>query len=135
MVLTPSTTIICPVTYDADSQARNAIAAATSSGRPGRPTGVFLPAIISSAVEDAVSIQPGATAFTVIPLRATSIARLRVSPIMPALAALYAVARGLLTSGPVTDETFTIRPYFALSMDGKTAFVILKVVFRLSPML
>src|SRR5260370_40885120 len=47
------------------------MAAATSSGRPGRPMGVFLPAMISCCVEDAVSIQPGATAFTVIPLRAT----------------------------------------------------------------
>src|SRR6266851_6566463 len=96
--------------YDADSEARNAIAVATSSGRPERPIGVFLPAMISCSVEDAVSIQPGATAFTVIPLRASSRARLRVSPTMPAFAALYAVSRGLLTTGPVTEETFTIRP-------------------------
>src|SRR5438874_2307932 len=50
--------------------------------------GVFLPAAISSSVEDAVSIQPGATAFTVMPLRATSNARLRVKPTIAALAAL-----------------------------------------------
>lgn len=56
-------------------------------GTPGRPRGVFLPAMISYLVEDAVSIQPGATAFTVIPRRATSSARPRVSPTMPALAA------------------------------------------------
>src|SRR6266851_2507305 len=102
--------MIWPVREEADSEARNAIAAATSSGRPGRPTGVFLPAMISCPVEDAVSIHPGAIAFTVIPLRASSRARLRVSPTMPALAALYAVSRGLLTTGPVTDETLTIRP-------------------------
>src|SRR6202521_4912569 len=123
-----------PVMYEADSEARNAIAAATSSGRPGRPTGVFLPAMISWLVDDAVSIQPGATAFTVIPWRATSSARLRVSPTIPALAALYTFSRGLLTTGPVTEETFTIRPYFAFSMNGRTAFVILKAVLRLMAM-
>jgi len=51
--------ISCPVMHDADSEARNAIAAATSSGRPGRPMGVFEPALISCLGEDAVSIQPG----------------------------------------------------------------------------
>ena len=45
--------------------------------------------MISCAVEDAASIQPGATAFTVIPCgQAFLSARLRVSPIMPALSVL-----------------------------------------------
>src|ERR1700675_664732 len=110
MELPPSMTTSWPVMYEAASEARNAIAAATSSARPGRPTGVFLPAINSGPVDEAVAIQPGATALTVIPRRPTSRARLRVSPTIAALAALYAVSRGLLTTGPVVDETLTMRP-------------------------
>jgi hypothetical protein len=42
--------------------------------------GVFLPAMISCSVEDAASIHPGATEFRVIPLRASSRARLPTNP-------------------------------------------------------
>jgi hypothetical protein len=52
------------------------------------PGGEFLPAVISCFVEDAVAIQPGATALTVMPKPATSMASARVMPTMAALAAL-----------------------------------------------
>ena len=76
------------MTYDAPSEARNAISSPTSAGVPGRPTGVYLPAIRSCSVDEPVSIQPGATELTVIPSRPSSIASARVNPSMPALAAL-----------------------------------------------
>ncbi len=49
--------------------ARNAISSATSRGVPGRPTGVCRPAMRSSSVDEPVSIHPGATELTVMPLR------------------------------------------------------------------
>src|SRR5438874_3513578 len=45
---------------------------------PGPSNGRIFARGNPSSIEDAVSIQPGATAFTVMPLRATSNARLRV---------------------------------------------------------
>jgi hypothetical protein len=73
--------------YDAPSPARNAIACATSSAVPDRPTGVAAPITRSRSEADEVSIHPGATAFTVMPAAAVSIAVARVSPTMPAFAA------------------------------------------------
>src|SRR5207248_857320 len=67
--------------------ARPATRAACSAGVPGRPPGVSSPAARSSSVEEAVSIQPGATEFAVIPARPYSIAIVRMSPSMAALAA------------------------------------------------
>src|SRR3954452_11677391 len=127
-MLPPSTTIDWPVTYEAAGEARKAISAATSSGVPGRPTGVFAPARSSSSVEDAVAIQPGATLLTVMPLGPSSSARARVSPSTPALAAPYAAECSRATYGPVTDETFTIRPPAVIV--GATRRQSLKTVWR-----
>ena len=77
---------------------------------PGRPAGVRAPAAISSGDEDAVAIQPGATAFTVTPRGASSSAIPRISPSMPALAAPYAAEPGSAVRGPVIEETITMRP-------------------------
>jgi hypothetical protein len=107
------------------------MSSATSSGRPGLPIGVLRPATSSSSVEEPVSIQPGATELTVTPRRATSIARARVRPSIPALAAAYPDERGLATSGPVTDDTFTTRPEPRSSMCGMTSLVTLNAVLRL----
>jgi hypothetical protein len=92
--LAPSTTSTWPLMYDAPGAERNATAAATSSAVPGRPTGVARPILISCSGEEAVAIQPGATALTVVPRRPTSTASARVSPVIPALAAWYAASPG-----------------------------------------
>ena len=68
------------------------------------------PAASSSSVEDAVAIQPGATAFTVTPCGASSSARPRISPSIPPFAAPYGPAPGIAVRGPVIEETMTIRP-------------------------
>jgi RNA polymerase sigma-70 factor, ECF subfamily len=72
----PSTVQTAPVTYDASSEARNAITAATSSGRPIRPSGI----VASSAARCAaslrhqsfigVSVIPGRTPLTRMPAAA-----------------------------------------------------------------
>ena len=99
-----------PLTKLASGEARKATAAATSSGRPARPLGLARAAWRSSAVLEAVAIQPGATLFTVMPLFATSSARPMLQPTRPALAALYAASPGLLPRVPVVEATLTIRP-------------------------
>ena len=69
----PLTLSVCPVTYDASSEARKAIAAATSSGSPMRPIAVasimpclrrapMSPSCSGAAFSSGVSIGPGATA-------------------------------------------------------------------------
>src|SRR5260370_36252483 len=45
----------------------------------------------------------------------------RIIPSMAAFAAPYAAEPRLLTSGPVTEETFTMRPYFRCGIAGRTA--------------
>src|SRR6266850_2378170 len=116
--------------YDASSEQRKAISAATSDGIPGRPIGVLRPASISRSLDEAVLIHPGATALTVIPDPPVSNASARVSPAIPALAALYADIPGLLATGPVTELTFTTRPYSFLIICGNADRVMLKQVFR-----
>ncbi len=107
------------------------MSAPTSSGRPGRPTGVNVPATRSCGVALPVAIQPGATELTVTPDALTSIASARVSPSIPALAALYADDPGKLTSGPVTEETLTTRPWPRATMSGSAARHTLAAVVRL----
>src|SRR3712207_6511430 len=85
----PSTTSICPVMYDAAGEHRNEIAAATSSGVPGRPIGVAKPCFSSTSVEAPVWMMPGATALTVMPSATSSIASARVRPTTPDFAAAY----------------------------------------------
>src|SRR2546421_10113282 len=67
----------------------------------------------------------------VIPSPAVSMATARIMPSMAAFAAPYAAEPGLLTSGPVTDVTFTIRPYFCCVIPGNTARVMRKAVCKL----
>jgi len=54
----------------------------------------------------------------------------RIIPFMAAFAAPYAAEPGLLTSGPVTDVTFTMRPYFCCVIPGITARVMRKAVCK-----
>src|SRR5260221_8949497 len=100
------------------------MAAATSSGVPARRMGVARAAIFSDSVEEAVCIQPGATALKVTPCSAISRAVARIIPSMADFAAPYAAEPGELTSGPVTEETFTMRPEFCFFMVGRKAPVI-----------
>ena len=62
------------------------MAAATSSGVPARCIGEASAASASAGVADAVAIQPGPTALTVMPSAATSTASERARPAMAALA-------------------------------------------------
>ena len=64
-------------------------AAATSSGRPKRPTGInCFSSSCGRSLVISVSMNPGATAFTVTPRAATSCAKAFVAPINAAFAAL-----------------------------------------------
>ncbi len=88
MYIPPFTSSVWPVMYPASSDARNATAAAISRSVPARPSGTWrghrrFCSSFSTAVI-AVSMYPGATAFTVIVRLASSRARLFVSPISPA---------------------------------------------------
>jgi len=86
--------------------------------RAGAAERCMKPATFSDFVDDAVAIQPGATPLIVIPSPAVSMAKPRIIPSMAAFAAPYAASPGLLESGPVTDVTFTIRPYFCCVIPG-----------------
>ena len=80
-----------PVIYAPESAARNSTAAAMSAGVPIRFRGIFpVMADFCSSLSTAVisvSMKPGATTLTVIPLDATSWARDLANPVSPALAA------------------------------------------------
>src|SRR6266853_2536540 len=80
-----------PVMYPASSLARNTIAAATSAFVPMRPRGtrVSNPSFTSCGNGSVMgeTMNPGATAFTVIFRDAISTAKARVKPISPAFAA------------------------------------------------
>src|SRR6201999_2878758 len=84
----PSTVSVVPVTYEASSEARKRMQAATSSGLPIRRAGIaFAMSPSSTSSVKAVSISPGATALTVTPRRAASAATVLVKPITPAFEA------------------------------------------------
>src|ERR1700733_4707599 len=89
----PSTCSVCPVIYPAPGETRNAIAAATSSGIPTRPSGTLATwrrsrsGLIAACAPGSLRMKPGATAFTVTPEGASSIARARTSASTAALAA------------------------------------------------
>src|SRR5437762_1557405 len=68
----------------------------------------------------AVFAAAGVTQLTSTPVCASSLPRLFVSEITPALDAEYATAFGL-PSLPATEAMLTIRPYFALTILGATA--------------
>src|SRR5207253_10763474 len=77
------------------------------------------PQISTLSLHDALPIS-----LMVIPSRPVSIATARIIPSIAALAAPYAAEPGLLTSGPVTEVIFTMRPYFRAVIPGRTARVI-----------
>src|SRR3954470_14940875 len=68
----------------------------------------------------AVFAAAGVTQLTSTPACASSLPRLLVSEIAPALEAEYATAFGL-PSLPATEAMLTMRPYLALAMSGATA--------------
>ena len=77
--------------YPDSSVVKNRIALATSAVVPALPIGILLFSLTaaSSGIASviAVLINPGATAFTVTPLPASSLAKLFVIPMIPAFAA------------------------------------------------
>ena len=80
----PETEISCPVIYL--FSARKSTVSATSSGVPSLSSGVSsASSALSKAAFIRVSIIPGETLFTVIPLGASSLASAFVKPIIPAL--------------------------------------------------
>src|SRR5205807_10356896 len=87
----PFTLSTCPVMYAASSDARKRTACATSISVPARPSGIISFTLFFRSAERpsvmAVSIYPGATAFTVILRDATSRAMAMVKPISPAFEA------------------------------------------------
>ena len=91
IAIPPSTHNPCPVMYFARSDAKNTTASATSSTVPNAPSGIVLHASSFTASESlsviSVAINPGATAFTVIPRDDNSFAVALVRPITPALEA------------------------------------------------
>ena len=82
---------VAPTKNAASSETRNATVAAISSGVPSRPIGVRATftsrATPTSALVRVVSMNPGATALTLIPWTITSFAVALVKPRTPALAA------------------------------------------------
>jgi len=77
-----------PAVNPARSEARKATASATSSGSPGRPTGICVACWASScSVNSEVRMKAGATALAVTPRAAPVRARDLVRPIRPALEA------------------------------------------------
>src|SRR5205823_9884816 len=93
---------------------RNATAAATSSARASRRSGVWEARIALARGEMSatmsVSAMPGATAFTVMPEGPVSIARQRVNAARAAFAVTYPVILGGGVPYADWEVTFTIRP-------------------------
>src|SRR5665213_1245650 len=91
----PLTPIICPVTHRASSETRNAITSAMSRVRPSRPRGVMLGAVSRESCETiAVSVGPGAMAFTVTLRGPSSLARILTNCSTAALLAAYNATPG-----------------------------------------
>ena len=114
----PSTTRFAPVTYDDSSLARKSAQRATSSGRPGRPSGMW------SAMREigcsgsskrccvcGVTVIPGETVLTRIPWRAPSAASWRVSAITAPFDAVCAVRSSVSEPViPAVEPTLTTLP-------------------------
>src|SRR2546425_8791591 len=110
----PSTTSVCPLTYEDRSDARKRMAAAMSAGMATRRSGVLssLRRLSSSGTRleiRGVHTIPGATALVRTPDGPSSTARDRTHDISPALAAPYAACRGADVM-PLTDATNTMAP-------------------------
>ena len=113
--------------HPASSEARNAAAAATSSGSPTRRSGYqrtrrskIAGSLSTRSCQMGVRIVPGAIATARTPWRPYRVAMLRVRLISPALAALY----GSLAKNarPLTEAMFTITPDPCSIIPGSTAF-------------
>src|SRR5580692_3193560 len=102
MTSPPATTIAWPFIDAAPGDASHSTASATSSGRTRRPCGldlvssalasssdrpVFATMVSTARAMRGVSVKPGQTALTVIPVLANSSASARVRPMRPCLAA------------------------------------------------
>ena len=115
------------MTKDAASEARNATHAATSSARPTRPRGVSSArAARSSGVSSAfisVSMVPGDTQLTRMPLGPTYCARAFVNPMTAAFDAEYAASQ-LAPVSPHMEDRFTMLPVFREIIPGSAARII-----------
>src|SRR5216683_4095132 len=132
----PSTGNTAPVTYDASSEARKGAGAASSSGLASRPIGIASPnlRISSSVMTDpsiGVAVGPGASAFTLIPPAAWSIASALVSIATPPFDVTYATFPGEASCAPVEDDTVMIEPPPRSAMGPMTARAARKVPVRL----
>src|SRR5678815_2637717 len=113
-----------PVENEQSSLASQHTSAATSSTWTKRFIGIFDSmywmwlSVIWSKI--AVLAAAGVTQFTSTPVCASSLPRLFVSEMTPALEAEYATALGL-PSLPAIDAMFTMRPYLPLTISGATA--------------
>src|SRR2546421_4822224 len=128
----PSTTSVCPVTYEAASPARNTAQAAISSTVPRRSAGVMAlmaasspptpritgaspPRMRTVLARSPVCTAPGPMALTVMPWAACVMASCRVSPTTPCLDAVYAGPPPEPTT-PATEAMLTMRPRRAATM-------------------
>ncbi len=92
----PSEWMTCPVTQPASGLASHATRRAASAGVPSRPIGNRGRRTSRSCGEiQPLSVGPGLTALTVIPLAATAGARLRVNASMAPFVAPYASSSGM----------------------------------------
>ena len=110
----PFTRSTWPVTHLLAAEHKNAIVLAISSGSPRRPNGM-LPEIAFRTASGlplrnkSVAVGPGATALTLIPLEARSLARTRVICSIAPLVLLYSRYAGLTMAAVVNDvENSTI---------------------------
>src|SRR5581483_1328609 len=119
----PSITIAWPVMYEAAFDARNTIGQAASSAHPILPIGMcrrtsaITLGLPTTDATKAVSINPGQTAFTLIPSAATSLAKTRVYPRIADFVAAYA-ARSGVPIRPVMDDMLTIAAFWLLRRKG-----------------
>src|SRR5262245_18894894 len=109
----PERSYTAPVLKEHSSEASQATSAATSSGRPTRPMGIFetrrSTVLRSICWSNSVPITAGATALTRMPRVATSFATALVRPITPALAVEYGTRVGL-PSLPAIAAMLMMRP-------------------------
>src|SRR5216684_4837591 len=124
----PSTLISTPVMYDASCEAKNATAAATSSGCPNRFIGTFATVSFANSSKASfdspvlpkigVTIGPGATVFTRMPRPANSAAAVLARERSAAFVAEYALAPVV----PLLSATLVFKMIDAPSFSNGSAF-------------
>src|ERR1700727_2550010 len=135
LYMPPSTRIVCPVMYDARSEASQTIVSATSRGSPNRLSGASAAQaskISCSLFPDAddraaansfkrsVAVNPGPTLFTRIPSLPNSLARLFTRPTTAARTA-FERTRSVTGCLVVIDVSVMMRPQRFLCMCGITS--------------